>query len=63
MFSELMNAREEGDYVPILEFEDEEVEELIQDAERFVEEMERVRGRIRVKEEKMNRMVGKRGNE
>ncbi len=53
IFSELMNAREEGDYTPIVDFSRQEAESLIEKAQTFLVEMERVRREIRDKEQKL----------
>lgn len=55
IFSELMNAHEESNYTPILDFSLQEARNLIGKAQEFIEEMERVRKEIKNREQKLKK--------
>lgn len=55
IFSELMNAHEESNYTPILNFSLQEARNLIEKAQEFIEEMERVRKEIKNREQKLRK--------
>ncbi len=57
IFSELMNAREESDYMPITDYDEEETVNLIEKAKGFLKEMERIRNIIRQREQKLRKKV------